>query len=228
MIGDQSSDSVADVDEIELVKHLIQDWHWGEPVVRMFGAPNDAKYIREVKLSEFDKEKKGDMDLLCASISQPESAVAIQFKVAKIRQRTYQTFTPNKLGKLQKLIRQTNTLIELGFSRVYACLVVLIDSRATPEEQIVVGGLTEELRSALNERISLEGLHERAGFLQTHLVQAPESAPLTTGEISSHMVRFAVSGQQAAWLTNWVKQRASADRPLGQPDPIRRASYLER
>ncbi len=219
MIGTQSSDSVADANEIELVRHLIQDWHWGEPVIRMFGAPKDAKYVPEIQLSELGRE--GDIDLLCASKSEPQSAVAVQFKIAKIRETTYQSLRPNKLDELPKLIQQTNMLVELGFSRVFACLVVLIDSRVTPGEQIVVGGLTEELRSALDARISLRDLHERAGFLQTHLVQAPDSAPLTTGEISSHMVRVATAGRQTDSLTNWVERRASAAGPLAQPDPLR-------
>jgi hypothetical protein len=208
MIGDQPEDSVADVNEIELVRHLIQDWHWGEPVIRMFSTPKDAKYIPEIQLSELGK--KGDIDLLCASISQPQNAIAVQFKVAKIRQRTYQSLKPNKLEELHKLFQQTNILVELGFSRVFACLVILIDGRVTPEGQMVVGGLTEDLRSSLDARISLEGLHERAGFLQTHLIQLPHSAPLTTGEISSHMVREATSSLQMASLTNWVKQHVSA------------------
>ena len=208
MIGAQPSDSVADANEIELVRHLIQDWHWGSPVMTTFGAPKDAKYVPEVQLSEFGME--GDIDLLCTSQSQPQNAVAIQFKIAKIRQRTYLSLKPNKLDELQKLFRQTNALIDLGFSRVFACLVVLIDSRVTPDGQTVVGGLTDVLRSALDGRISLEGLHERAGFLQTHIVQAPDSAPLTTGEIFSHMVREATSILQPVSLTNWVRQRASA------------------
>lgn len=208
MIGNQPSDSVADAEEIELVRHLIRDWHWGEPIVRMFGAPEDAKYVPEVPLSSFGK--KGDIDLLCASKSQPQSAIAVQFKVAKIRSRTYESLQPNKLQELQKLIRQTNLLVDLGFSRVFACLVVLIDSRATPEGQVVVGGLTEDLRSALDARISLEGLHERAGFLQIHLVQVPEAAPLTTGEISVQMVRGASCIQQAASLTSWVAAQTNA------------------
>lgn len=208
MIGAQLSDSIADANEIELVMHLIRDWHWGEPVIRLFGAPEDSNYVPEVQLTEFGK--KGDIDLLFASESQPQSAVVVQFKIAKIRQKTYENLKPNKLEELQKLKQQTNILVELGFSRVFACLVVLIDSRVTPEGQLVVGGLTEELRSALNERISLKGLHERAGFLLTHLVQAPDSAPLTTGEISSHMVREATTSVQTVSLTTWVRQRASA------------------
>jgi len=208
MIGAHSSDSVADATELELVRHLIQDWHWGSPVINMFGAPKDTRYIPEVQLSEFGKE--GDIDLLCASRSHPQSAVAVQFKIAKIRGRTYQSLKPNKLDELRKLFKQTNILVELGFSRVFACLVILIDSRATPEGQNIVGGLTEELRSALDARISLEGLHLDAGYLQTHLVQVPDSAPLTTGEISSHMMRMATSIHQPASLTDWVRQRASA------------------
>lgn len=207
MLGKTPAASIADLEEKELVRHLIQDWHWGSPIITMLGCTSGSQYLPEVDLGALGCE--GDIDLLCASPTAPHEAVAVSFKVAKVVEDTYYTIRPGKLNKLPKLYRQTNTLVQLGFNRVYACLVVLIDGRSTPENQTVIGGLTEELRTEIDSRVSLSDLSHMAGLLRVDLVQDPASAPLTNGEIGCRLLRMPSRQQQSDSLTEWVAQRLS-------------------
>jgi hypothetical protein len=208
MLGDTPADSLADAEEKELVRHLIHDWHWGSAVMSMFDCVPGSKFLPEVPLASLGNS--GDLDLLCASPSTSNEAVAVQFKVAKVRESTYYTLQPGKFQELPKLYRQTNELVQLGFNRVFACLIVLIDGRTTPPEQPVVGGLTGELRSDIDRRITLSGLSPQAGFLRVDLVQAPQAAPLTTGEIACHLLRPPSRQAQNETLTEWVAHHVAA------------------
>lgn len=208
MLGSTPAHSLADVEEKELVRHLAQDWHWGSPVMSMFDFIQGSQRIPEVALASLGAS--GDIDLLCASPSAPQEAVAIQFKVAKVREITYDTLQTGKLGELRKLYQQTNGLVELGFHRTYACLVVLIDGRNTPDGKPVVGGLTEDLRAEIDRRITLSGLNPMAGFVRVDLVQDPNAAPLTTGEIGCHLLRPPTHQAQNDTVTQWVATCLSA------------------
>lgn len=95
MIGSDPSDSIADAQEQELIRHLIRDWHWGRPVVSMFCADSASLLLPELPLSGLGRE--GDLDLLCVTPASPDRAIAVQFKLAKVRQSTYYTLQPNKL-----------------------------------------------------------------------------------------------------------------------------------
>ncbi len=203
MIGASPEDSLGQADEPELIRYLLRDWHWGEPVLRAVGISPGAVSKLEVMLTDFGRDD--DLDLLSARAEKLNEATAVQFKLAKVSAATYYTLMPNKLAELPKLFRQTNPLIELGFHRVVACLVVLIDARATPDGQLVFGGLTETLGPEINTRIKLEGLHAAAGFVRIDFVQDAGAAPLTNGEINCSILRPATRRQQTTRITEWVE-----------------------
>ena len=202
MIGTSPEDSLGHADEPELVRHLLRDWHWGDPVLSAVGVLPGSVTRPEVMLSDFGRDD--DLDLLSARVGTPHEATAVQFKLAKVSESTYYTLMPNKLKELPKLFRQTNALIDLGFHRVVACLIILIDARKTPDGQFVVGGLTETLRPVIDARITLKGLHKAAGLVRVDLVQDADAAPLTSGEISCNTIRSAITRRQALQVTEWV------------------------
>ncbi len=208
MIGATPEDSIGSIDEPELIRHLLHDWHWGAPVLQAFGLAPGATNKPELMLWDFGRTD--DLDLLSASSARPQEATAVQFKVAKVSADTYFTLMPNKLHELRKLYRQTNPLIQLGFHRVFACLVVLIDARRTPADQTLFGGLTEALLPELHSRISPEGLHPQAGFVRVDLVQESGSAPLTSGEIACQTLRYPTAQPQTQRVTQWVARQLSA------------------
>ena len=208
MIGLTPENSIGEIDEPELIQHLIRDWHWGSAVLANFALPPASRLIPELMLTHFGR--RDDLDLLCARPSAPAEAVAIQFKLAKVKASTYYTLQPNKLHDLKKLFRQTNPLVELGFHRVFACLVVLIDARDTPPGLAICGGLTEELGPVIDSSISTEGLNARAGFVRVDLVQDSGAAPLTSGEIKGRLLRYATTQPQSRKVSAWVAEQLGA------------------
>lgn len=209
MIGTNEQDSLSSAQELELIRHLVSDWHWGSAVLSAFALPTNTRHFLEVDLKGLGAE--GDIDLLSFSHDDPTHAVAIQFKVAKISAKTFASLKPNKLQEISKLNRQTTLLAELGFWRTYSCVIVLIDSRSQTDNGFLYGGLTPDLISVLEVAMTQQGLHNATGFVQVNLVQPPNQAPLTTGDISSHLRRTSTPQTQPKALTDWLAKLVRND-----------------
>ncbi|MCX7073040.1 MAG: hypothetical protein NTW01_18810 [Gammaproteobacteria bacterium] len=226
-IGLSDCDLVTAAEEQELVRHLVADWHWGEPVRRLFGAPSDAKYLAEVSRKEFGGHD-GDIDLVCLSESQPDNTIIVEFKVAKLRRAHDANARPNKLDKLEHLIQQANARFDHGFSSIFACLLLLIDGNPNDTKSEIHGGMTPEQHETVRQKLggfgllsptcdarSIEaqgfqrtgGLDHRIGFIRIDLVQLYGAAPLTDGQIRAEILRPASRQQQSAFITEWSKRK---------------------
>ena len=123
--------SVAQIPEEELLKILMAD-----PMCRAWILPLDLRTdftpLFRVPLDRFKTESRrpeGDIDLLIVQGQAAEHAIAMQFKRVKVGAASFQTGLATKTRQIGKLATQSNILVELGFHRVVAVIVVLVDSR---------------------------------------------------------------------------------------------------
>lgn len=213
MLGTAKDDPLTRAEEGELVRHFVNDWHWGGAVLQPFDLPSDRLHLLEVDLKSLGVE--GDIDLLAVSPNNPSRAIAVQFKLVKVRAKAFESQEPNKLQEIEKLVLQTNRVARLGFWRSYACVLVLVDSYPGDVENLY-GGLTSELNSVLESALRIRYLHKAAGFVQVNIVQGFDQPPLTTGEIFSHVRKISTAQQQrpdiTAWVADCVRQRGEDQR----------------
>jgi hypothetical protein len=126
-----TSESIADVPEGALVRRLLADDHWVGRVFGLDGIPRDARLFPEELLTGIGE---GDIDVLAVVPNFPEFATAIQIKRVKVSNSTFVTGASNGLRALTELIEQTNRLVRLGFSQVFAFWFVVVDSRVANDQ----------------------------------------------------------------------------------------------
>ena len=116
-------ESIADIQEAELVAKVLRDSHHGQTLFNIKGILfAGAKIRKDVQLGEFGTDLKGDVDILVLPSNAPDMTTAIQVKrfSAKIGLDEARTDHPERFKKLfKKGVRQANALTAIGFSRVY-------------------------------------------------------------------------------------------------------------
>lgn len=196
--------SIADLEEKDLVRHLLSDEQWRQRLLGLYGGTNTLVYP-EVRLDGLG-DLEGDIDLLLVPPGQPELATAIQVKRIKVSAASFETDAPNKLAELRKLKQQTNPLACIGFWQVYAFVLVAVDSRSHNAGAFSYAGLTASLREKIDAAISLEALAERIGLVKFEFVQPIDDRPLGAGAFRLRPKRVAQSATQPAEVTTWVQQ----------------------
>ena len=203
-------ESLADVQEGDLVGRILDETHWRERFLNIRGIPSSPVCIAEVLTS--DLGLTGDIDLLVLAQGQPECATAIQVKRIKVSDSTFETGKPNKLAALPELYRQTNALVRLGFWQVFSYVVVVVDSRLQNVGSNIYNGLTHELKEHIQSAIRTDGLHEKAGLIKAEFVQSMDDRPLGAGTFHAQLIRPAIQAEQPTRITDWVKRKvASSD-----------------
>lgn len=196
--------SLANIPEGELVHFLLEDSHWRQRLVGLYGIPGDARHYPEVQLDSLGMQ--GDIDILLVAPGHPEFATAIQVKRVKVTNATFVSGKPNKLGELEKLKRQTNLLVDLGFAQVFCFVVVVVDSRIQNGGTYRFDGLTPELRKTIEDSLSTEGLDKRVGLVHYEIVQPMDDIPLSTGTFFAKALRMPEVAPQPRPITTWVAQ----------------------
>ena len=194
--------SLAAIPEGELVRSLLAAPHWREWLLGLHGIPGAIRPYPEVQLASLGKQ--GDIDILLVEPGRPASAIAIQVKRAKVTESTFANGKPNKLDAIDELKKQTNLLVELGFSQVLAYVIVVVDSRTRNIDDFRFDGLTPELHKTIESALSTEGLAEQAGLVRFEIVQPMDFAPLTTGSNFIRSIRMPKAQVQPQSLTEWI------------------------
>ena len=126
-----NAESVAAIPEGRLLRIL-----YGDPMCRGWILPSgidvDHRALFDTPLSALVNNEaavQGDIDLLVVQAGRAHESIALQFKRVKVDGDTFATGLANKLHEIRKLAKQTNLLVKHGFHRVYATVLVLVDSR---------------------------------------------------------------------------------------------------
>ena len=196
-----ASESIANVHEGALVRRLLAGAHWVSRVFGLYGIPHGARLFPEESLAGLGQ---GDVDVLAVVPNYPEFATAIQIKRVKVSSSTFVTGAPNGLRALAELIEQSNRLVRLAFSQVFAFSFIVVDSRAENGDAISYSGLTPSLRSVINSATDLGALLPTAGFVQYEFIQPMDSPPLGEGAYFCRPLRPAQTVAQAPAVTKWV------------------------
>jgi hypothetical protein len=208
------NESIAEIDEGDLVDRLRQGPFGCTDLVRLPGIPGDVVPLTRVCLSGLGIE--GDVDVLLYSPAQPRIATAIEVKKIKIGARAFRNGSPNKLGQLSEAVRQANKLANAGFSQVYLYVFVVVDSRKYSTEKDE-GEAGSKLKSVVRESIRREQtrLQKEIGVYQYDLVQWEDEHPLLIGGRAATLHRLAAQTPQRQNVTDWVKQQfARSPQPL--------------
>lgn len=204
MVAVMHNNSIADIDEGDLISQLLADIQWHSRITGVHGIPSDSLAYLEVPLVGLPGEPKGDIDILLVPPGRPDEAIAVQAKRVKISARTFVSGVPNKLGELETLWRQSELLANIGFSRVFSFVFVVADSREKNQGRYSYSGLTKELASLIKARISPQKLDERVGLVNFELVQPLDDRPLGAGTFRGQALRLARRAAQPADVTEWV------------------------
>ena len=199
-----SHDSLASIPEGKLVRSLLADPVWRDRLLGLQTIPDGVEPYPEVPL--YGLGKSGDIDILAVSRNEPEHAVAIQVKRVKVSEQTFRSGKPNRLSAIEELKRQTNLLVDLGFAQVLAFAIVVVDSRAQNDGAYRFDGLTQQLQSAIDKSLGVDGLDPVAGFIQCELVQPMDDRPLGVGTFAKQLRRMPTIRPQAPEVSKWVKQ----------------------
>jgi hypothetical protein len=129
-----NSESVAEIPEGRLLPLLYHDRIAHSWIVPPYPGPVPAPVFETplAGLIERTPPLRGDVDLLVIPVDSPHQATALQFKRVKVGSSSYTAGIANKLPEIAKLARQANHLVPLGFYRVCATVLILVDSRETP------------------------------------------------------------------------------------------------
>ena len=165
--------SVADIPEEELVRELFSD-----PMCQAWIAPGDLELDHRAAFSvslrslvTTSPQPEGDVDLLLARPSLPERATAIQLKRVKIAHQSYREGRANKLKKIPRLAQQTNLLVDLGFHRVCAVILVVVDSRALGGPNPFFNTTPPAVVRQLRDEYAAAGFHELVSVAQVEICQ---------------------------------------------------------
>lgn len=194
--------SISDIPEADLIEMLIKNQYWRSFLLNIKGIPDDPKISLSVPLSSIPGyQGSGDIDLLLCAKKAPCLATAIQVKRVKVKNSTFKKENPNKLKELQKGVRQTNQLVDIGFSQVCFFIFVVVDSRILNEGKVSYDGLNPTLREKINCERHIAGLDSRAGVLQYDFVQPMDHPPLVNGTVDIKLVRLATEMHQKEEIT---------------------------
>lgn len=196
-------ESITGIQETELVQRLLDDQSWRNRFLSIHGIPNQARFYPEVLLKPMGA--KGDIDILAVDPLLPCAATAIQVKRVKVSPRAFETGKPNKLAAISELQRQSTLLVELGFHQVFSYVIVVVDSRINNKGEYTFDGLTSELRTLIDNSMSLSGLHDAAGFIQFEVCQTMDDVPLSTGTFAGKIHRMPKVRPQAHKVTEFVQ-----------------------
>src|SRR5262249_41218414 len=106
--------------------------------------------------------------------------------------------------EFKKLVQQSNLLAQMGFWQVYAMVIVVVDTREQNAGKITYSGLPSRLHSVIENAVSPEHLHERAGLVEMNFTQPMDHAPLTVGTQGLNLRRPSKTAVQSKELTEWV------------------------
>lgn len=196
--------SIAELTESELVQQLVADPHWRASLFGIVGMPDNPRVLQEVPLQHAPGDHLGDVDILLCAPDHPSVATAIEVKRIKIKPSTFHSGKPNKLHEYDKAVGQAKRLAKVGFSQVYLYVFVVVDSREKNDGRYTYDGLTPELRSVVQTRISLRPPPPPIGLVIHEFVQSMDHPPLTLGAAGGHLERLADPVPQPAALTEWL------------------------
>ena len=202
-------DSLAEVEEGDLIRRLLSDSHWRGRVFEIHGIPENTHPLLEVVLDELGK--KGDIDVLLVNPANPHLATAIQAKRLKVGANAFRSGKPNRMNEIKKLYKQTNLLVDLGFWKAFSFLFIVVDSRTRNLGKTQYDGLTSELTQTIEAQMSDEGLNPNAGLVVFQITQPMDDRPLGAGTFSARVVRLPSEQAQPSKVTSWVKKRLGED-----------------
>lgn len=182
-----------------------------DDLLRVKGFPEgDCKV--GVSLSGLPKGPQGDVDILLCEPSPTFQTTAIQAKRVKVGAQAFETHHPNRLAEFDKLCDQSNLLIKLGFSQVYAYVFVMVDSRQNNKGENTYDGLTNQLKEIVSNSIQISKLHPAVGVIQFEHVQPMDYPPFEVGSFGGNLIRLATPMPQSESVTTWVEKIMSSSR----------------
>jgi hypothetical protein len=199
--------SISDIGEASLIGQLLADLGLRSNLLGIQGIASDPVCFQNVCLDGIPSDVVTDVDILLCAPGQPESAIAVEVKRIKVGASALRSGRPNKLDELKKAVQQANLLARAGFSQVYLFVLVVVDSREKNMGKISYDGADSELRSLIEQAISVKGLNPRVGLVRYEFVQPMDHAPLGEGALNAYGARLVRSAQkvpQPDELTRWV------------------------
>lgn len=197
--------SLTSLSESELVAQLLSDPHWRQRTIGIHGIPSDVEPLLAVPLSGLPSDPEGDIDMLLVPPGRPEQSIAVQAKRVKVGDGALlDNQRPNKLKDLSELRHQTDLLLRMGFSQVYAFVFVVVDSRMHNGGALSYAGMTRQLALTVESEVSGIKLDERVGLMHIELVQPLDDRPLGAGTYSGRVLRLAHQSSQPVAVTDWV------------------------
>lgn len=203
-----SIESVAEIQEGRLLRLLAQD-----PMLQNWILPPDgtdgSRRLFETQLADLtarDPAVRGDVDLLVVRPGHADEASAVQFKCVKVDSDTFQTGLPNRVGEISKLARQANLLVTVGFHRVSASVLVLVDSRGIPGFNPWFGSAPISVIQAVDSAVATAGFHPAVWVESIEICQPFNEDFRHKGTTSGRRLRHGSVQLQSADVTTNVRR----------------------
>jgi hypothetical protein len=200
---------LVDMPEDAIVAALLGDPRLKEPLLIELGlGPGTLHALKVRRPFVFDsREKPGDIDALLAEQSAPQAAIALETKRIKIR--------PTKNADGQRLnnivasctdVEQVNALAQLGLSRTYLALLLVVEDTARTQISVPLRGMTLPIVERVVDLSVAAPLDEGVGLCLIEMVQ-PTSRDFTQcGSVGVAVLRKPRPREQTGYLTNTVQR----------------------
>ena len=200
--------SVADIPESALLQMLHED-----PMCRAWILPPDYTQphyrffdVRLPSLIERQPPLQGDIDLLIVPSNNATESLAYQFKRVKVNGATFLTGQPNKLQEIRKLARQANLLVPLGFHRVYATILLLVDSRTIGGPSPWLNFAPPAIESAIRAEVIGAGFDPSVGVTIIEICQPIEKDFRLAGGSATRILQHGTPLRQLPEVTSAMQR----------------------
>jgi hypothetical protein len=209
------SDRLTDENEATAVRRIFGDPNSRTLILEELGMQATTKWALEVT-SPFTSQnhKPGDIDCVLCDQNQPQRAVALEFKRAKVVTEDVGDQSVNRIHALSRGTAQANSLARLGFNRTFLVVLVLIDGRQERTNNFAFRGASDATFGRLVSTALEMPLAPEVGILYIELVQAVEAPFSVAGSVSVGLLRSATPREQGQFFTSQVQNFMSEK---GQP-----------
>ena len=166
--------SVSAYGEHDLVDKILDDVFLSQMLFDGLGIDCVTWSKRRAPFSDFESGSgiRGDVDILLVPRQCFGRAIAFEVKRVKVSPGSLARDQVYKLEEIAKGVLQTEKLVQLGFSRVYLLVFVVVDARAVQSlGSPWLSGVTRTMQEDINRAMQIDTMPANAGLIQLELVQ---------------------------------------------------------
>lgn len=174
----KNEESVTTIHENEIVDWIFQDESRQDLIFRNLYHEKASQIFYcfrvdcEPILTNEDRKKIGDIDMLICPRNYPNYATAVEFKRVKVETLDDQTAKVNKLQTCRiKGLDQVDQLRSFNFWKTYLGVIIEDDARRSDSESSLMRSSTGDLEKAIYNLTFDKGLDHYAGVMYIQIIQ---------------------------------------------------------